>query len=229
MREIVLDTETTGLDFRQGHRIVEIGCLELRDHVPTGETFHVYVNPERDVPQGAVDVHGLTQERLANEPVFASVAESFLAFIGGDPLVIHNAGFDVPFLNSELERLGKPPITFDRVVDTLLIARQKHPGGSNRLDDLCTRYRIDNSKRTLHGALLDSELLSEVYLELIGGRQTSLMLATHRRAGPAKVITEAAPRPTRTSTITDEEHERHQVFVESLGENALWHRYKASG
>jgi DNA polymerase-3 subunit epsilon len=225
MREIVLDTETTGLDFRQGHRIVEIGCLELYDHVPTGETYHVYVNPERDVPQGAVDVHGLTLERLAGEPVFSAVAEDFLAFIGNDPLVIHNAGFDVPFLNSELERLGKPPITFDRVVDTLLIARQKHPGGSNRLDDLCTRYRIDNSKRTLHGALLDSELLSEVYLELIGGRQTSLTLHSVRQSGPQKIVVERAPRSARASKITADERARHEAFIETLGENALWRRY----
>lgn len=225
MREIVLDTETTGLDFRQGHRIIEIGCLELRDHVPTGETYHVYINPERDVPQGAVDVHGLTQERLAGEPVFSAIADAFLDFIGTDPLVIHNAGFDVPFLNSELERIDRSPITFDRVVDTLLIARQKHPGGSNRLDDLCSRYRIDNSKRTLHGALLDSELLAEVYLELIGGRQTSLTLDTARQTGPATINAKRAPRPQRTSRLTDDERARHGAFVESLGPDALWRRY----
>jgi DNA polymerase-3 subunit epsilon len=225
MREIVLDTETTGIDFRQGHRIVEIGCLELRDHVPTGETFHVYVNPERDVPQGAVDVHGLTQEKLSAEPVFSAIAESFLAFIGTDPLVIHNAGFDVPFLNSELERLEKPPITFDRVVDTLLIARQKHPGTSNRLDDLCTRYRIDNSKRTLHGALLDSELLAEVYLELIGGRQTAMLLEAESRKSLELVQTRKMDRSDRPIRVSDIENARHRAMVEALGDVALWRRY----
>ncbi|MEM8876331.1 MAG: DNA polymerase III subunit epsilon [Pseudomonadota bacterium] len=228
MREIVLDTETTGLDFRQGHRIIEIGCLELHDHVPTGETYHVYINPERDVPQGAVDIHGLTQERLSTEPIFSAVADAFLDFIGSDPLVIHNAGFDVPFLNSELERINRAPITFDRVVDTLLIARQRHPGGSNRLDDLCSRYRIDNSQRTLHGALLDSELLAEVYLELIGGRQTSLTLDSTQQAGPAELVNERAPRPSRVSRLSEDERARHSAFVESLGPDALWRRYTSS-
>jgi DNA polymerase-3 subunit epsilon len=225
MREIVLDTETTGLDFRQGHRIVEIGCLELFDHVPTGETFHAYINPERDVPQGAVDIHGLTQQKLSGEPVFSAIAESFLNFIGADPLIIHNAGFDVPFLNSELDRLGKPPITFDRVVDTLLIARQKHPGTSNRLDDLCTRYRIDNSKRTLHGALLDSELLAEVYLELIGGRQTAMLLEAETKKGLELIQTRKTDRSDRPIRVSEHESARHKQLVDSLGNEPLWRRY----
>jgi DNA polymerase-3 subunit epsilon len=206
---------------------VEIGCLELMDHVPTGETYHVYVNPQRDVPKGAVDVHGLTQERLSREPLFAEIAEGFLDFIGGDPLVIHNAGFDVPFLNAELDRIGKQPITFDRVVDTLLIARQKHPGASNRLDDLCNRYRIDNSKRTLHGALLDSELLAEVYLEMIGGRQSSLSLESVRQRAVRHPDRPARKRSIRPLTLTAEERERHADFVETLGMNALWNRYRS--
>jgi DNA polymerase-3 subunit epsilon len=177
MREIVLDTETTGLDPYQGHRLVEVGCVELVNRIPSGQTFHRYLNPERDVPTEAFSVHGLSEEFLKDKPPFVEVAEDFLAFIGDARLVIHNAAFDIGFLNAELERAGQRPLERDRLVDTLLLARRKFPGGSNRLDDLCVRYSIDNSRRTKHGALLDAELLAEVYLELIEARQAQLGLA----------------------------------------------------
>ena len=177
MREIVLDTETTGLDPFQGHRLVEIGCIELLNRIPTGQTFHRYLNPERDMPEEAFAVHGLTDGFLKDKPLFAEVADDLIAFLGEAPLVIHNAGFDVGFLNAELERVGRSLIVRERMIDTLMIARRKHPGGSNRLDDLCARYAIDNSRRTKHGALLDAELLAEVYVELIDARQAQLVLA----------------------------------------------------
>jgi DNA polymerase III subunit epsilon len=171
MREIVLDTETTGLDPLDGHRLVEIGCVELVNRIPSGQTFHRYFNPERGMPGEAFAVHGLSEEFLKDKFFFAEVADDLIAFLGDAPLVIHNAAFDIGFLTAELERAGRPLIGRDRMVDTLLIARRKHPGGSNRLDDLCARYAIDNSRRTKHGALLDAELLAEVYVELIGARQ----------------------------------------------------------
>ena len=168
MREIVLDTETTGLDPAQGHRLVELGCIELLNRIPTGATFHKYLNPERDMPAEAFAIHGLSGEFLKDKPRFAEVVDEFLAFIGDDPLVIHNAGFDHGFLCAELKRIERVLIARGRLVDTLLLARRKHPAGPNRLDDLCARYGIDNSRRTKHGALLDAEILAEVYLELIG-------------------------------------------------------------
>jgi DNA polymerase-3 subunit epsilon len=177
MREIVLDTETTGLDPLQGHRLVEVGCIELLNRIPTGATFHSYLNPEREVPAEAFAIHGLATEFLKDKPRFADIAEDFLSFIGDAPLVIHNAGFDHGFLIAELKRVERPPIARERLVDTLLLARRKHPAGPNRLDDLCARYGIDNSRRTKHGALLDAEILAEVYLELIGARQAQLGLA----------------------------------------------------
>ena len=176
MREIVLDTETTGLDPYQGHRLVEIGCIELVNRIPSGQSFHRYVNPERDVPAEAVAIHGLSGEFLKDKPCFAEVVEDLIAFIGDAPLVAHNALFDLGFLNAELERVGKGLVARERLIDTLLLARRKHPAGPNRLDDLCGRYGIDNSRRTKHGALLDAELLAEVYLELIGARQAQLIL-----------------------------------------------------
>ena len=181
MREIVLDTETTGLDPLRGDRLVEVGCVELINRMPTGQTFHRYMNPERDMPAEAFAVHGLSTEFLASKPLFVEVVEEFLEFIGDSPLVIHNASFDVGFINAELDRLKLPPIPRERLVDTLLMARRKHPGVSNRLDDLCSRYSIDNSHRTKHGALLDAELLAEVYVDLIGARQSSLILASDTR------------------------------------------------
>src|SRR5579883_1753315 len=180
MREIVLDTETTGLEPAEGHRIVEIGCIEIVHQIPTGTVYHALINPERDVPEDAVRVHGHSTTALALQPVFAKVAPDFLAFIGDDPLVIHNAEFDIKFINAELARLGVPPIAASRIVDTLAIARRKHPGAPNSLDALCDRYRIDRSRRVRHGALLDAEILVEVYGELLGGRQKSLIFAAPR-------------------------------------------------
>src|SRR6478736_5957839 len=177
MREIVLDTETTGLDPLDGHRLVEVGCVELVNRIPSGHTFHAYFNPERGMPAEAFGVHGLSEQFLKDKPFFVETADDLIAFLGDAPLVIHNAAFDLGFLNAELERAGRPLIARERLVDTLLIARRKHPGGSNRLDDLCVRYAIDNSRRTKHGALLDAELLAEVYVELIGARQANLGLA----------------------------------------------------
>ncbi len=175
MREIVLDTETTGMDPLEGHRLVEIGCVELENHLPTGRTYHQYINPERDVPLEVVAVHGLTTERLAKEPTFGEIVGDFLDFIGEDSrLVIHNAEFDMKFINAELKMFGFPAVQPKRVFDTLTLARQKFPGSPANLDALCRRFNIDNSNRTLHGALLDSELLAEVYLELLGGRQQGL-------------------------------------------------------
>ena len=176
MREIVLDTETTGLDPFSGHRVVEIGCIELINHVRTGNYFHTYLNPDRDMPREAEAVHGLSSEFLKDKPRFAEVAGSFLEFIGDDPLVIHNAAFDVKFLNAELAVARRPEIDFDRTIDTVLIARKKFPGQPASLDALCKRFSVDLSARTKHGALLDSELLAEVYLELLGGRQSTLGL-----------------------------------------------------
>ena len=181
MREIILDTETTGLDPLRGDRLVEIGCVEIFNRMPTGQTFHRHLNPERDMPAEAFAVHGLSSEFLADKPLFAEVVEEFLEFIADAPLVIHNASFDISFINAELDRIKRPPIARERLVDTLLLARRKHPGVSNRLDDLCSRYAIDNSRRTKHGALLDAELLAEVYIDLIGARQSQLILAAEIR------------------------------------------------
>ena len=224
MRQIVLDTETTGLSPNDGDRLVEIGCLEIVNQVATGNTFHRYINPERDVPKGAFNVHGLSAEFLRDKPKFAEVVEAFLEFIGDDPLVIHNASFDMGFLNHELKRAGRQPLAFERAVDTLMIARKRFPGAQNSLDALCRRFGVDNSNRVKHGALLDAELLAEVYLELMGGRQPGLVLdasldtrkieivAVERRVRPA-------PLPAR---ITEEERASHDAFVATLGAEALW-------
>ena len=230
MREIVLDTETTGLDPFQGHRLVEIGCIELLNRIPTGQTFHRYLNPERSMPEEAFAVHGLTDGFLKDKPLFAEVAEELIAFLGEAPLVIHNAGFDVGFLNAELERVGRPLIARERMIDTLMIARRKHPGGSNRLDDLCARYAIDNSRRTKHGALLDAELLAEVYVELIDARQAQLVLAQttmpDRVAGePIIVRARLVPLVVR---ITEAERAAHRAFIATLGEKAIWRDYLSS-
>lgn len=228
MREIVLDTETTGLNPLTGDRLVEIGCVEIVDRFPTGQVYHVYINPERDMPAEAFAVHGLSSEFLSDKPVFADVAQDFLAFIGTDPLVIHNASFDIGFLNAELSRVGLPALTFDRVVDTLSLARRRHPGASNRLDDLMARYGIDGSRRTKHGALLDSELLADVYVELCGGRQTALSLsvtesgAGQGEGGPVAPLQRPRPLPTR---LSEEEIAAHQSFVAGLGDSAIWTDY----
>ena len=229
MREIVLDTETTGLDPFTGDRLVEIGCVELVNRFPTGKTFHYYVNPERDMPAAAYAVHGLSEEFLKDKPRFADIADDFLTFIGDAPLVIHNAAFDLAFLNAELKRLGRSVLGNDRLFDTLMLARRKHPGGSNRLDDLCARYGIDNSRRTKHGALLDAEILAEVYLELIDARQAKLGLGeqTERRGADNMLIditirVRPTPLPPR---ISDAERAAHLAFVATLGSTPIWQEY----
>jgi DNA polymerase-3 subunit epsilon len=227
MREIVLDTETTGLDPLRGDRLVEVGCVEIFNRMPTGQTFHRYVNPERDMPQEAFAVHGLSSEFLADKALFAHVVDEFLEFIGDAPLVIHNASFDISFINAELDRLKRQPIGRDRLVDTLLLARRKHPGVSNRLDDLCSRYAIDNSRRTKHGALLDAELLAEVYIDLIGARQSQLILA--ESASRQDGGTPDMPRRQRTvplaARVTDADRVAHRDFLVTLGEKAIWKEF----
>src|SRR6188472_3080525 len=216
MREIVLDTETTGLDPLRGDRLVEIGCVEVFNRMPTGQTYHVYINPERDMPAEAFAVHGLSAEFLATKQLFHEVVDAFLEFIGDAPLVIHNASFDISFINAELDRIKRQAIGRERLVDTLLMARRKHPGVSNRLDDLCSRYAIDNSRRTKHGALLDSELLAEVYIDLIGARQSSLILAEDAPMQRTGGINDA-PRRQREQPlaprVTAEDIAAHRAFV----------------
>ncbi len=229
MREIVLDTETTGFEPESGDRIVEIGGVELFNHMPTGRTYHQYINPERDMPQDAFQVHGLSAEFLSDKPRFAEIGDAFLEFVGDAKLVIHNASFDMKFLNAELSWMKRPPLPMDQALDTLLIARKKFPGSPASLDALCRRFGIDNSSRTLHGALLDSEILAEVYLELIGGRQPGLVLSSQPRAGTTGASDPAwrprlrpEPLPQR---ITAAEAAAHEKFVEKLGPGAIWARY----
>jgi DNA polymerase-3 subunit epsilon len=228
MREIVFDTETTGLNPFQGDRMVEIGCVELVNRFPTGKTFHYYFDPERDMPEQAFKVHGLSIEFLKDKPLFVDKVDELIAFLGDDvALVAHNAMFDLGFLNAELERAGRGAVSRERIVDTLLLARRKHPGAANRLDDLCVRYAIDNSRRTKHGALLDAELLAEVYIELIGARQAQLGLsqtaAPVRIAGEPIVLRERpVPLPPR---LSEEERAAHRRFIATLGENAIWRDY----
>ncbi len=232
-RSIVLDTETTGFKTAEGHRLVEIGCLELKNLIPTGKEFHVYINPERDMPEGAFKVHGLSIEFLSDKPLFDQVADDFLEFVGNDVLVIHNAPFDMGFLNYELQKSGRAKLKQTTpnggLMDTLMAARKRYPTGPNSLDALCRRFGIDNSNRTLHGALLDSELLAEVYMELMGGRQTSFMGAAGSNntvSGATQTITEQPQRPIKLdSLLTADELEKHQVFVkEELGDQAIWHK-----
>jgi DNA polymerase-3 subunit epsilon len=229
MREIVFDTETTGLDPLGGDRLVEIGCIELVNRFPTGKVFHKYLNPERDMPEAAFKVHGLSVEFLQGKPRFAEVAEELVAFIGDDGmLVAHNALFDLGFLNAELKRAGKGEVSRDRLVDTLMLARRKHPGGSNRLDDLCERYRIDNSRRTKHGALLDAELLAEVYLELLGARQAMLGFDAISGDGYGRAQQGAAlarPQPL-APRVSAEDRAAHAAFVATLGTAAVWRTYR---
>jgi len=227
MREIVLDTETTGLDPAGGDRIVEIGALELRNHMATGQSYHQYINPEREMPAGAFAIHGLSDAFLSDKPVFAQIVEDFTAFIGDARLVIHNASFDMRFLNAELGRAGRPVLPMSRALDTLEIARRKYPGAGNSLDALCRRFGVDNGARDLHGALLDCELLAEVYLELIGGRQPDFGLSAGSAAtgaGPAESGTWApGPRPTDLlPRLSKAEAEAHAAFVAALGDKALW-------
>ena len=228
MREIVLDTETTGFDPLTGHRLVEIGCVELINHLPTGAHFHRYINPERDMPEEAFRVHGLSAEFLAGHGVFAEVVADFLEFIGDEaPLIIHNAEFDMRFINAELARLGFPAVPMARAVDTVAIARKRFPGAQANLDALCRRFGVDNAHRTKHGALLDAELLAEVYLQLIGGRQPGLELATTTMAaGPAHNVVRNS-RPPRPHAPTADELATHEKFLGKL-KNAIWLRAPAA-
>ena len=234
MREIVLDTETTGISPRDGHRIIEIGALELMHHLPTGRILHLYINPERDIDEGAIAVHGITSDFLADKPIFADVVEEFLAFIGLDPLVIHNASFDMAFINAELKSVNRPVLGMDRAIDTLLIARKKFPGAQANLDALCRRFEIDNTHRNLHGALLDADLLANVYIELLGGRQPRLLLDADQSSKSETSKDEAIEdphfqidvkniRPIRAHSPTDDELSAHADFLAYL-KNPVWNQ-----
>ncbi len=235
MREIVFDTETTGLSPANGDRMVEIGAIELVNRVETGETYHAYFNPERDMPSEAYGVHGLSDAFLFGKPLFADSAADFLKFIGDSPMIAHNANFDFGFMNAELERCGNPAVGMERMVDTLAIARTKHPGAKHSLDALCTRYGVDRSQRVLHGALLDAQLLAQVYVELTGGRQIGLTLAEDTyetdvtaRRGDTLLPERKPPRPIRAHTATPEELERHAVFIATIKE-PLWTQGRKQG
>jgi len=231
MREIVFDTETTGLNPLGGDRIVEIGCVELFNRLPTGETFHVNLNPERDMPEAAFRVHGLSVEFLSDKPLFTDIAQDFIDFIGDAALVAHNASFDMGFINAELVRVNRPIIDSERVIDTLQIARRKNPFGPNSLDALCQRYNIDNSKRTKHGALLDSEILAEVYIELTGGRQADLGLATtESKPSERQKLDEGTSLRTKRPTalpnrLSEDELAAHGAFVATLSGDVIWKDY----
>ncbi|MBC7736793.1 MAG: DNA polymerase III subunit epsilon [Candidatus Saccharibacteria bacterium] len=224
MREIALDTETTGLDPTTGDRVVEIGAVELYNHMPTGKTFHKYLNPDRMMPKDAFEIHGLSDDFLRDKPRFRDVAQDFLAFIGDATLVIHNAPFDMKFLNHELGAAGHPTLPMSRAFDTVMLARQKFPGSPASLDALCRRFGVDNSKREKHGALLDSEILAEVYLELIGGRQPDLVLnAVTVKTGGIDTVWRAHPRPNPlASRLTAAESAAHEAYLSRLGGTAIW-------
>lgn len=234
MREIIFDTETTGLN-KNEDRIIEIGCIELDNRFPTGRTFHVYINPQgRPVHPDALAIHGISNEQLADKPTFPEIAEEFLSFTDDAKLVAHNAMFDLGFINAELERIGRLPISVDRIIDTLALARRKHPMGPNSLDALCKRYGIDNSRRTLHGALLDSEILADVYIELIGGKQGALGLDSiadtvnvkteeHRAGDPVHVKPRLKPLASR---LTGEEQAAHIELLKKIGDKALWFNHR---
>ena len=244
MREIALDTETTGINPRDGHRIIEIGCLELLHHLPTGNKLHIYINPEREIDEGAVKIHGITSDFLADKPVFADIADEFLDFIGDDPMVIHNAPFDMGFLNAELARLDRPVLPMDRSIDTLMMARKKFPGAQANLDALCRRFEIDNDHRDLHGALVDADLLASVYIELLGGKQPGLGLdgaggtvtgqnkPAGRRLSDSKTgmaadgnrhfaIDDTVIRPVRPHAPSADEQAAHDRFLDGM-ENPIW-------
>jgi DNA polymerase-3 subunit epsilon len=230
LREIVIDTETTGLDAAGGDRLIEIGCVEIINRIPTGREYHRYLNPEREVQPEAALVHGLSTEFLRDKPLFKDIVAEFLSFLGEGALVAHNASFDLSFINAELARLARPPLSAERMIDTLLLARRKHPAAPNSLDSLCKRYGIDNSQRTRHGALLDALLLAAVYVELLGERQATLALeafAPSNRApgaGTSIAPTRPAPLPPR---IAREDEIRHREFIKTLGPQALWLQYVA--
>ena len=225
MREIALDTETTGISPRDGHRIIEIGALELMHHLPTGRKLHLYINPEREIDDGAVAVHGITSDFLADKPVFADIVDEFLAFVGDDPMVIHNASFDMGFLNAELKRLDRPVLPMAQSIDTLMMARKKFPGAQANLDALCRRFEIDNSHRDLHGALVDADLLASVYIELLGGRQPGLSLESNSQsqAGDQGAPNSIDPDPSfhLDAKPTAEELKAHAKFLEEL-KNPIW-------
>lgn len=234
MREIVLDTETTGINPHDGHRIIEIGALELINHTPTGVQLHLYINPEREIDAGAFAVHGIGNEFLADKPVFAEVVDEFQAFVGDDMMVIHNASFDVGFINAELQRLGRAPYPMSQAVDTLAMARKKFPGAQANLNALCRRFEIDNAHRDLHGALIDADLLAEVYIELLGGRQPGLSLdpaqlspqnptPENDAAVAGFEISETIPRVSRPHAPTEEERQAHAAFLESI-KDPIWNR-----
>lgn len=235
MRHIVLDTETTGLSAKDGHRIIEIGAVEMVNLSLTGQSLHVYINPEREIDAGAQEIHGLSSEFLVDKPVFADILSDFTNFIGDDLLVIHNAPFDIGFLNAELSRCGHPPLSMDRVVDTLPLARQKYPGAQASLDALCRRFGVDNSHRDLHGALIDADLLAAVYVELQGGRQPDLQLyedtGQHapETASPEDtdlsgfILTNKPVRPARSFTLPEQEAADHQTLIERM-DNPIWLR-----
>ena len=227
MREIVLDTETTGLDPQDGHRIVEIGAVELHNHVPTGKVYHQYINPLITMPDQAFAIHGLSDEFLSDKPKFSEIAKEFLDFIGSAKLVIHNAAFDIKFINAELKRIEKEEITFDRATDTLAIARKKFPGSPASLDSLCRRFKIDNSARVVHGALLDSQILAEVYLELVGGKQPdfALNIANVSNENNNSIFHEKRARVRKEklkSRLTTEEKANHENFIKELGNTSMW-------
>lgn len=227
VREIVFDTETTGFDPATGDRLVEIGALELINHIPTGKTYHQYINPEREVPEDVVKIHGLTTEYLKDFPVFAKVAEEFMSFVGDDGiLVAHNASFDMKFINFELKHAGYQEYSMDRVIDTLEIAKNKFPGQRNNLDILCKRFGIDNSARTFHGALLDAQLLAEVYLELLGGAEPTMELRSEPAKNTVKTTeiaeTKKVYREPRVFAVSDEENEAHHAFLEKNIKNSIW-------
>jgi DNA polymerase-3 subunit epsilon len=227
LREIVLDTETTGLDAANGDRLIELGCIEIVNRIPTGREFHRYLNPEREVHPDAVAVHGLTNEFLKDKPRFADVVDEFLAFLADAPLVAHNASFDLGFINAELERIPRPALAASRVIDTLALARRRHPVGPNTLDALCKRYGIDLSQRSKHGALLDSMLLAGVYVELLGERQATLVFAGNRAGGAAQAAAgQAMGRPAPLPPLLSPEDEiAHREFVKTLGADAVWLQY----
>lgn len=227
MREIVLDTETTGLDPQDGHRIVEIGAVELYNHVPTGNVYHQYINPLITMPDQAFAIHGLSDEFLSDKPKFSEIAKEFLDFIGSAKLVIHNAAFDIKFINAELKRIEEEEITFDRATDTLAIARKKFPGSPASLDSLCRRFKIDNSARVVHGALLDSQILAEVYLELVGGKQPdfALNIANVSNENNNSIFQENRTRVRKEklkSRLTTEEKANHENFIKELGITSMW-------
>jgi DNA polymerase-3 subunit epsilon len=234
MREIALDTETTGISPRDGHRIIEIGALELMHHLPTGRKLHLYINPEREIDDGAVAVHGITSDFLADKPVFADIVDEFLAFVGDDPMVIHNASFDMGFINAELKRLDRPVLPMAQSIDTVMMAREKFPGAQANLDALCRRFEIDNSHRDLHGALVDADLLAAVYIELLGGRQPGLSLESNSQShagdqgapnsidpDPSFYLDAKPIRPIRAHAPTAEELKAHAKFLEEL-KNPIW-------